>query len=31
MHPDDERIQAQAEWMEQWLASMPELEVLSGW
>ena len=27
MHPDDERIQAQAEWMEKWLASMPELEV----
>ena len=27
MHPDDERIQAQADWMERWLASMPELEV----
>ena len=27
MHPDDERIQAQAEWMERWLASMAELEV----
>ena len=27
MHPEDERIQAQAEWMEKWLASMPELEV----
>lgn len=27
MNPDDERIRAQSEWMERWLASMPELEV----
>ena len=27
MNPDDERIKAQSEWMERWLASMPELEV----
>ena len=27
LYPDDEKISTQCDWMESWLATMPELEV----